>query len=676
MDYNEKVKNYFEGKVVRKDLTNLVKGNAVVPIYVLEYLLGQHCASDDPDIINDGIDKVKGIISKNFVHRADAEFIKSQIREAGEFKIIDKISVKLNDKKNIYEADFTNLGIKSVPISDQIIRKNKKLLTGGVWCIISIGFSHEDGIEIRWLIESVKPIQISGVDLEEYKKARKEFNSEEWMDLLLHTIGLKPELFNRRGKFIQLSRLITHAENNYNFIELGPKGTGKSHIFSELSPHGVLVSGGDVTKATLFIHNTKKQLGLVGYWDIVALDEFEQEDKGAKKTDGDLVKIMQNYMANKSFNRGNETYSATASMAFVGNTKRSVPYMLKHSHLFESIPAGYLKGAFLDRIHLYVPGWEVRILKDSDFSSDFGFIVDYLAEILKEMRNSDYSNLIEKYVEFDKSLTKRDKMAINKTFSGLVKIVYPDLKFTEKEALEMIDFAVEGRKRVKDQLYIIDETFRNEPVEFKYKLKAGGTEVYIETLENLNYKVTSKYTGHRGSDTDIPKTIGETISNEELKPGQIILRDNQTGVSYSKLFSKYLNGAKKITIADPYIRLYHQLRNFQEFCLMISKLIPEGDEIDLHLTTWNEEHYRQKLAEDLSDIVTSVHDLGINLTYEFKSNHDRYIETDNGWKIVLGRGLDFFEKPEGNYNIAEIYQEKRRCRNCEITFIKSTVKKK
>jgi ATP-dependent Lon protease len=416
MELKDKILQYFEGKVVRKDLTSKIKGNAVVPTYVLEYLLGQYCAVDDQAIIEDGIEKVKDIIKNNYVHRSEAEVVKANIRDKQNYKIIDKVNVSLNDRANIYEAELANLGIRNVPISDNLVMQNQKLLSGGgVWCIINMGYSHEEDIKVRWQIEDLKPIQVSNISVPEYMDARSNFTNEEWIDLLMHSIGLNPEFFNRRGKLIQLSRLITHTENNYNFIELGPKGTGKSHIFSELSPHGVLVSGGDVSKARLFVNNTGNKIGLVGYWDVIALDEFEQ-DKGSKKVDGDLVKILQNYMANQSFNRGKETYQATASLAYVGNTKHTVPYMLKNTHLFESIPDGYIKGAFLDRMHIYIPGWEVRILKNSVFSTEFGFIVDYMAEILKELRKSDYSGILDQYVDLDVRYPKEIRHQFAKLF--------------------------------------------------------------------------------------------------------------------------------------------------------------------------------------------------------------------------------------------------------------------
>lgn len=666
MELKEKIIKHFEGKVVRKDLTSIVKGSNPVPAYVLEYLLGQYCAIDDEEIIKSGIDKVKNVIKDNYVHRSDAEIVKSKIRDSGSYKIIDKITVSLNDRANLYEAEFASLGLKGVPIADQMVMDNPKLLSGGgVWCILNIGYSHADDVQMRWIIIDIKPIQVSNVNLEEYTQLRKEFTTDEWLDLLMHSIGLNPEYFNRRDKFIQLSRLIPHTENNYNFIELGPKGTGKSHIFSELSPHGVLVSGGDVSKARLFVNNTGNKIGLVGYWDVVALDEFEQE-KGGKRTDGDLVKIMQNYMANQSFNRGKETYQATASMAFVGNTKHNVPYMLKNSHLFESIPEGYLKGAFLDRMHMYIPGWEVSILKTAVFSSEYGFIVDYLAELLREMRKYDYSSILDKYIQLDGSLTTRDKTAIRKSFSGLVKIIYPHQELAEEEVLELLNFSIEGRKRVKDQLYIIDETFRDEPVDFKYTIASNGIEVFPETLEKLNYQAELEIQ----EEAEVEESVQQVIPVLELEPHQKILNDNQTGISYKKLFADYLKGAKNIKLQDPYIRMFYQLKNLLEFCIMLGNNKAPEDQINLELVTWNHEEYLEDSKVSLEELAINVKSIGINLTFRFENNHDRFIAADNGWKITLGRGLDIFEKIEERFSVADIDQTKRKCKACEMTYLK------
>jgi len=483
MDLQDKVMNAFIGKMVRKDLAFLVKGGLPVPTYVLEYLLGQYCASNDEEIIAEGLEKVKKVIQNNYVHRAEAESVKGNIRENGRHRIIDKVTVLLNEKSDEYQAFFANLGLSGVPIGTEYVKKNPKLLSGnGVWCIVTVSYISGEDVRMRWEIQNLKPIQISNIDVQDYIDQRQYFTTDEWINFLIHTIGLNPEKLNRREKFISLARLLPHIENNFNFMELGPKGTGKSHVFQELSPYGVLVSGGDVTSARLFVKmsGNKEILGLVGYWDVVAWDEFEQQ-KG-RAVDTVLIDTMQNYLANKSFNRGKGTHEASASMVFVGNTKHTVPFMLKNSHLFESIPTSFIKGAFLDRIHLYNPGWEIRMLKKESFSKDYGLITDYIAAVLHKLRNNDLTSMLKDYAKFDPSLSERDHLAIRKTFSGMVKLLYPNMKMTDEEAYELVDFAAEGRKRVKDQLYIIDETFKTEPVKFKYINLKTGIEINVETL--------------------------------------------------------------------------------------------------------------------------------------------------------------------------------------------------
>jgi ATP-dependent Lon protease len=666
MSLQDKIIQHFEGKVVRKDLTKAIKGNAVVPTYVLEYLLGQHCASFDEDIIAQGLEKVKNIIKDHFVHRDEAEVVKSIIKERARYKIIDKVSAQLNEKKDIYEASFSNLGIKKVTICQELVRKHKKILAGGVWCVISLEYFFSDETSTPWLIEDLKPIQISNVDISEFIQLRKEFTKEEWIDLLVQSLGLDPSFFNFRSKLIQISRLIPFCENNFNYIELGPKGTGKSHIFSELSPHGILVSGGDVTQAKLFVNNTNNQIGLVGFWDVVTFDEFAGSQKSPDKK---LVDIMKNYMANKSFSRGKDVFGATASLAFVGNTEHSVPYMLKNSDLFDALPRIYYDTAFLDRIHIYIPGWEVHKLRNEMFTDGYGFIVDYLAEVLKEFRKDDYGNLVNEHAELHSSLTARDRDGIVKTFSGLVKIMYPDGNISHEDAMELINFAVEGRKRVKDQLLKMDDTF--EKVDFTFNDLVGNKSIVIETLEHIKYlKPTTVDLETNVSDQVQPL---ETKKNVILKPGQIIIRDNQEGISYQSLFADYLKGVKKITLVDPYIRSHYQMKGLLEFCLMLANNKNTEEEIELKVITWNEPDAMIKIStENLNEIAESVFDLGIKMTFEYNPNqHDRYIQSDNGWKIILGRGLDIFLRSEGKYNVADLYQEKRKCKATEITYLRT-----
>jgi len=662
-----KLNEHFGGKVVRKDLTKLVKGNAIVPIYVLEYLLGQYCATSDEETIIEGVETVKNIITKHFVHRDEAQIIKSTVREKGSHRIIDKISVKLNDREDQYEAYFANLGLKGIPIADEVIREHQKLLSSGVWCILTLGYvSTDEKGAIPWVIETIKPIQISISNLDEFKEGRKSFSKEEWMDVLLQTMGLNPEEFTFRSKLLQLTRLVPFVENNYNLIELGPKGTGKSHIFSELSPHGMLISGGEVSKAKLFVNNSSGEIGLVGYWDVVAYDEFAGK---TKNTDRGLVDIMKNYMANKSFSRGTQVYGASASMVFVGNTDHSVPYMLKHSNLFDALPKDYYDTAFLDRIHAYLPGWEVQKLRNDMFTSDYGFIVDYLAEILKELRKEDRTHEYSKYFDLSDTITTRDKTAIIKTFAGLAKILYPHGELAEADMKELLDFAIECRKRVKLQLQNMDETF--EEVDFSYTVKSSGKKVEVETLEVLEHlkPIFEKQVSNKVMKTeDAMDTIASSVLS--LSTGQKIIRDNQTGISYDLLFGAYLLGATDFKVIDPYVRLPYQLRNFMELAKLISEKKDPETEVKLHLVTSNNEDYIEGAKDAFEQMTYSLESIGIIFTYEFDENiHDRSINMDNGWKIVLGRGLDIWQKTGGWYDVNEYIQEKRLCKACEITFL-------
>ena len=686
MELQQKVMNAFIGKVVRKDLAFLVKGGLPVPTYVLEYLLGQYCASDDEEVINEGLEKVKQVIKNNYVHRAEAESVKGIIRENGKHRIIDKVTVVLNEKDDEYHATFANLGLSGVPIGTEYVRKNPKLLSGnGVWCIVTIGYISGESIKVRWEIQNLKPIQVSNIDLQEYIDQRQNFSTDEWIDFLMHTVGLNPEVMNRREKFITLARLLPHVENNFNFMELGPKGTGKSHVFQELSPYGVLVSGGDVTSARLFvkIQGNKEILGLVGYWDVVAWDEFEQQ-KG-RNVDAVLIDTMQNYLANKSFNRGKATHEASASMSFVGNTKHTVPFMLRNSHLFESIPTAFIKGAFLDRIHLYNPGWEIKMLKKNSFSKGYGLITDYIAAVLHAMRNDDRTAVLNEYAKFDGSLSERDHLAIRKTFSGMMKLLYPDGRMTDQEAYELIDFAAESRKRVKDQLYVIDETFKAEPAHFKYINLKNGLEIQVETLERIsNGHIESAASTTSSNDTESNNSNEAEVTADNngaddvqaakrpriplLQEKSMTFRMGQTGVSYEKIFAPYMRDAKVITVEDPDIRASWQIKNFMEFALMLINTRPV-DDLKLNLVTNEEEEKIPDLIDKLDDIKDDLASYGIEFEYKLRDFHDRCIKTDTGWTIMLGRGLDMFEK-YNTYSIASSRQDMRKCKEFMVTFMK------
>jgi ATP-dependent Lon protease len=670
---DQKLLEHFPGRVVRKDLTKLVKGNVIVPSYVLEYLLGQYCATDDEETILNGVESVKRIIARHFVHRDQSEMVKHEIREKGSHQVIDKVVVQFNERKDMYEATFINLNLKKVEIDADTIRSHPKLLVGGVWCIARLSYMYTENKEASpWIIDSLKPIQNARISLEEYLAARKHFTAEEWIDVLIQTIGFNPEHFSRRSKLLQLARLIPFAENNYNLIELGPKGTGKSHIFSEMSPHGILISGGEVTRAKLFVNNSNGNIGLVGYWDVVAYDEFAGR---GKRVDRGLVDIMKNYMANKSFSRGTEVYGAAASMAFVGNTDHSVHYMLRHADLFEALPDTYHDPAFLDRLHAYLPGWEVEKLRNEMFTSGYGFIVDYLAEVLKELRREDYMQVYRDYYTFSDSLTTRDRDAIGKTLSGLIKLIYPHGDFSRHDLKELLEFAMECRKRVKDQLIKMDETF--EAVEFVYQNTDNGKKNKVECLENLEYafKMEEERPGP-ASEEDGSEVDGEvakeqvTSKKKARKHGDhILIKENQKGVNFRRLFGEVLQGAHEIHLFDPYLRAPWQIKNLLEFCQMLLLINEPGEEIQLKVyTKYDEfdvenERNTRNMLQQLSEQFEGT-DLRVEVEFDMrKSFHDRMIETDTGWTITLGRGLDIYKRYDYK-NIFAVEQNMPEARSC------------
>lgn len=672
---DDKINTHFPGLVVRKDLVKEVKGNAIVPSYVLEYLLGQYCATNDPDSIVSGINIVKEILRRHYVHRNEAELIKSNIREKGLYKVIDKISVSLNERADVYEATFSNLGINKVLVDSQTIKDHPKLLVGGVWCISEVEYEHaEDGRRSPWILSSIKPIQLSMFDFEGYTEARKQFSTDEWIDLLIQSIGFNPEMFGRRSKLLQLLRLVPFCERNYNLIELGPKGTGKSHIFSEFSPHGMLISGGEVTVPKMFVNNSNGKIGLVGYWDCVAFDEFAGKKKTVNKA---LVDIMKNYMANKSFSRGIETIGAEASIAFVGNTKHSVAHMLKHSDLFDELPEKFHDSAFLDRIHYYIPGWEVDIIRGEMFSEGYGFVVDYLAEILKHLRNYDYSNKYQQYFTLSSDISTRDRDGIHKTFSGLMKILYPHNEATKEEVLEVLDFAIEGRKRVKDQLMRIDNTYSN--VSFHF-VDSDGIKHTTTTLEETEYPSFYYKTSESDDVDEVSSPPNETSKpqpdEDKLKEGHQVINENQKGISFDKLFGAHLREAKEITLTEPYIQAFFQRRNFMEFLETILKVKEAGQDIKVHLITTKADSYDSfKQEDDFLKIQSVVSPHGIDLTWEYdltRTIHARHIVTDHGWKISLDRGLDIFQRYEmnDNLNLTNRLQQFRSCKTFEVTYIK------
>jgi ATP-dependent Lon protease len=692
-DLDARINEHFPGYVVRKDLVKTVKGNAIVPTYVLEYLLGQYCATDDEASIQTGIETVREILRKHYVHRSEAGLIQSTIREKGRHKVIDQVSVSLNDKTDSYEATFENLAIKKVAVDSGTVKANPRLLVTPVWCIADVQYEFTDDKRISpWILESIKPIQISRVDFDAYLAARAAFSTEDWIDLLMQSIGFAPEAFGRRSKLLQLMRLIPYVERNYNLIELGPKGTGKSHIYSEFSPHGQLISGGEVTVPKLFVNNSSGRIGLVGYWDVVAFDEFAGREKSANKA---LVDIMKNYMANKSFSRGVGSMSAEASFVFVGNTDHNVPFMLKNSDLFEALPKQFHDSAFIDRLHAYLPGWEVDVIRGDMFTAGYGFIVDYLAEILRHLRADDFSNRFEAYFRLGPQISTRDRDAIYKTMSGLMKLLFPAGGENPDEVEEILGLAVESRKRVKDQLARIDSTYPD--VDFHFT-GSDGRKRPVATVEEeefpqfyrLKPALDSREQAVRpkpASDTAIgadnpsprpaaPAAPAPVVDRTAAREGHHVFPENRKGVNFEKLFGPYLAGASEITITDPYIRLFYQVRNVMELVELVLRHKAPEDQVKIHLVTCPDEGNVGRQRENLDAIVTACTGTGVDFTWAFDGTgtlHARHIVTDTGWKISLDRGLDIFQHYSMNdaFSLANRMQEQRAVKQFEVTYLRA-----
>lgn len=505
----EKLRDNFVGKIVRKDLTKKIKEGANVPVYVLEFLLGQYCGSDDDVIVEEGVERVKRILADNFVRPDEAQKTLSLLRQKGLYTVIDKITVNLNIRNDIYEAEFSNLGIKEIPISEQYPAKYDRLLCGGIWCIVQLEYDYdeEDRNATPIKIDKLTPIQMPHVDIDDLRKGRQAFDKDEWIDVLLRSIGMEPDQLTEREKWLLLLRLVPLVENNYNLCELGPRSTGKSHIYKEISPNSILVSGGQTTVANLFYNMSRRQVGLVGMWDCVAFDEVA----GINFKDKDGIQIMKDYMASGSFARGKEEKSANASMVFVGNINQSVDVLLRTSSLFDPFPPEMgTDTAFLDRIHCYIPGWEVPKFRPEHFTNDYGFITDYFAEFIRELRKTQESDTLDKYFKLGKNLNQRDTIAVRKTVSGLVKLIYPNEDYSKEELEELLKIALEMRRRVKEQLK-----------------KIGGMEFYDVNFSYIDKETfEEKYVSvpEQGSSTLIPDGMcnpGQIFTVSEGKNGMI-----------------------------------------------------------------------------------------------------------------------------------------------------------
>ena len=521
----EKLRQYFDGKIVRKDLTKKIKEGANVPVYVLEFLLGQYCSSDDEEVIESGVQTVKRILADNFVRPDEAQKILSRLRQKGSHTVIDMITVHLDIKKNCFFASFSNLGLANIPIEDEYPEKYDRLLCGGIWCIVQLDYEYveeekQNGYPIQ--IRKLTPIQMPHIDIAELKQGRKAFSKEEWIDILLRSIGMEPDALSYREKWLLLTRMIPLVENNFNLCELGPRSTGKSHLYKEISPNSILVSGGQTTVANLFYNMGRKTVGLVGLWDCVAFDEVA----GIRFKDKDGIQIMKDYMASGSFARGKEEKAASASMVFVGNINQSVDVLLKTSSLFDPFPPEMgTDTAFLDRMHCYLPGWEIPKFRPEHFTNDYGFISDYLAEFIRELRKEQYGDAIDRYFRLGKNLNQRDTIAVRRMVDGYLKLVYPDGEFAKEQLEEVLQLALEMRRRVKEQLK-----------------KLGGMEFYDVNFSYIDMDDMSEHY------VSVPEQGGGKLIPEGMcNPGQVYtVSQGKSGmIGLFRLESQMLPGTGK-----------------------------------------------------------------------------------------------------------------------------------
>lgn len=523
-EIKEKLRETFDGKIVRKDLTKQIKEGANVPVYVLEFLLGQYCSSDDPAIIEEGVQKVKRILADNFVRPDEAQKILSVLRKNGSHTVIDMITVELNIRDDRFYATFSNLGLRGIPIADEYTEKHDRLLCGGIWCIVQLEYEYieEEKNDCPIHIRKLTPIQMPHVDLDELKRGRKNFTKDEWIDVLLRSIGMEPDTLSYREKWLLITRMLPLVENNFNLCELGPRSTGKSHLYKEISPNSILVSGGQTTVANLFYNMSRKSVGLVGLWDCVAFDEVA----GIRFKDKDGIQIMKDYMASGSFARGKEEKAASASMVFVGNINQSVDVLLKTSSLFDPFPPEMgTDTAFLDRMHCYLPGWEVPKFRPEHFTNDYGFITDYLAEFIRELRREQYGDALDRYFRLGKNLNQRDTIAVRKMIDGYLKLLYPDGEFSKDDLEEVVKISLEMRRRVKEQLK-----------------KLGGMEFYDVNFSYIdNETFEEKYVA-------VPEQGGgKLIPDGICNPGQVytVSRGKSGMIGLFRLESQMLPGNGK-----------------------------------------------------------------------------------------------------------------------------------
>lgn len=704
-ELDQKLLTHFDGKAVRKDLLHRIKKGTNVPTFVLEFLLARYCASNEDTEIQAGMEAVLATLQDNYVRPDESNAAQSKVATKGSHKFIDKVHVRYVEKEKRHWAALENFASQRIAISQKFYRDNDRLLEGGIWAEISLAYNEIDEDDYAFLIEDLRPIQLSRFDFEAYGEGRLAFTRDEWLDIILRSVGLEPTKLSKRLKFHYIARLAPLVEANFNFIELGPRGTGKSYFFSEFSPYSTLISGGQATKATLFYNNARKKVGLVGFWDTVAFDEVA----GIKIKDQDTIQIMKDYMANGRFSRGVEVI-ADASMAFVGNIDQSVDQIVNSTDydLFLPLPQEF-DLAVMDRFACYLPGWEIPKNSSDYLTKNYGFITDYLAEAFHyQLKHSNRYEEVSNRVRLGQSIEGRDEKGIKKTLCAFLKILHPAGQPTDEEFEEYIAYAIEARRRVKEQMNKRkpDDEFANINLSF---FSSDGKEhiVYcpeskhaVATQEPLRKELSRPLIINNNDEEILEKsasvavlqkvtepeahvdekelitakpsaesTENESVSTEEPEEKHFTIFYNDTGFSYESIIAPYLIGAKEITIEDPYIRLTHQIQNFVRFCEAVVKH-SSIRKIAL-ITSYDDRTNVTEMRNNLEDVRDSLQEMDILLDVKINPNmHDREIRIDNGWIIKIGRGLDFYQKPNSWFDIGSNDLSLRKCLETKIDIYK------
>ena len=679
---DNKLNKVYPGRVVRKDLLHRIKKGTNVPSFVLEFLLARYCASDDPDEIEAGIQAVFETLEKNYVRPDESNKAQSIVQQKGRHKFIDKVHVTYKEKEKRHWAEMENFNSRRIAIPEKYYRNNDRLLEGGIWAEVTVAHNDMDEDDYAFYIEDLRPIQLSRFDMKEFVEGRKEFTRDEWLDVLTRSTGLEPSKISHRLKFHFLARLFCFVEANYNFIELGPRGTGKSFAYSEFTPYSTLVS--QASTPTLFYNIARRKVGLVGFWDTVAFDEVGR----VKLKDKDTVEVMKNYMANGRFSRGVEVI-ANASLAFVGNIDHSIEQLVNSTQfdLFVSLPKEF-DLAVIDRFYNYMPGWEIPKNSSGYLTSNYGFITDYIAEAFHHQSKQTKYDYVNQHCEFGKSVQGRDEIAVKKTLSAMIKLLHPQGDPTREELEEYMAYALECRRRVKEQLNKRKSDDEFADINLSY-INSNGEEVIVWCPESKKAdatqnpvrrrlpgtpdadqeQTTAASDNHKEAKKDVtvtekepikPDLTQEEFTPKELKEQHYSIFYGETGHTYEKIFADYLKGAKTIKIEDPYIRAQYQIQNFLRFCELVVK-IGDANRIDL-LTGRDDEHQKQDAESKFVMIKSSLKEHNITFNYLFSDTvHDREIKTDNGWNIKVGRGFDIYQRPDDWFSLGASDLELRPC---------------